>query len=255
MMPATAIDLNADVGEGFGRWELGDDETLLGCLTSANVACGFHAGDPVIMHRVCDLAVAANVRIGAQVGYRDLSGFGRRAIAYERSHLADEILYQLGALDGFARSAGARVRYVKPHGALYNTVVTDAEQAGALIDAVKRYDATLPVLVLPGSVAATEAAAAGLTVVAEAFVDRAYTAAGTLVSRREAGAVIDDPALVVDRAIQLATTGTVTAIDGTAVAVTARSLCVHGDTPGATSLARAVRRGLEHAGVRLEAFT
>jgi UPF0271 protein len=250
----TLIDLNSDLGEGFGAWRLTDDDALLELVTSANVACGFHAGDPSIMRRVCEQAAANGVAIGAQVGYRDLAGFGRRPMDLDPVELRDEIVYQVGALDGFARAAGTSVRYVKPHGALYNTVVHDEAQAGAVVEALLMYDAGLPVLGLPGSALLQQAGAAGLTPVPEAFADRAYTPQGTLVSRREPGAVLDDADEVVARCVRLATEGTILAVDGSAVEVDARSLCLHGDTPGAVDLARRVRRALEEAGVEVTSF-
>ncbi len=250
------IDLNADLGEGFGRWTLTDDEALLSVVTSANVACGFHAGDPSIMRRVCELAAERGVRIGAQVSYRDLAGFGRRAMDVPAGELADEVAYQIGALEVFARAAGSRVSYVKPHGALYNRTVGDAEQAGAVVAGVRLAAGTggLPVLGLPGSLLLSAAEEAGLTPVPEAFADRAYTAAGTLVPRGEPGAVVHDPDAVVARAVRMAAERSATAIDGSPVAVPARSLCLHGDTPGAADLALRVRRALGAAGVRVEAF-
>ncbi|MHA6758860.1 LamB/YcsF family protein [Streptacidiphilus sp. PAMC 29251] len=252
------IDLNADLGEGFGRWTLTEDEALLGVVTSANVACGFHAGDPSTMRRVCESAARRGVRIGAQVSYRDLAGFGRRAMDVPRTELADEIAYQLGALDLFARAAGTGVGYLKPHGALYNRVVRDEQQAGAVVDAVLAYRRAdgrgLPVLGLPGSALLAAAEAAGLPVVPEAFADRGYTPEGTLVPRTEAGAVVHDPDQVVARAVRMARDGEVVAVDGSLVAVRARSLCVHGDTPGAAALAGRVREALAAAGVTVQAF-
>jgi UPF0271 protein len=250
----TAIDLNSDLGEGFGVWTLGDDAALLEVVTSANVACGFHGGDPGIMRRTCAAAVQRGVAIGAQVSYRDLAGFGRRRIDVPRAELTDDVLYQLGALDGFARVAGDRVRYVKPHGALYNTIVDDAEQAAALVDAVTLYDPTLPVLGLPGSEWLRQAEAAGLTAVPEFFADRAYTPEGRLVSRREPGAVLHDPAAVADRCAEWVRTGAVPAVDGSRVAVAARSVCVHGDTPGAVEMAKQVAARLAGAGATLARF-
>ncbi|MEV5432471.1 5-oxoprolinase subunit PxpA [Streptomyces sp. NPDC052701] len=250
----TSIDLNADLGEGFGRWRLTDDEGLLSVVTSANVACGFHAGDAVTMRRVCELAAARGVRIGAQVSYRDLAGFGRRAMDVPPAELAAEVAYQIGALEVFARAAGARVAYVKPHGALYNRVVHDEEQAGAVVDGVLLADRALPVLGLPGSRLLERAGRAGLPVVTEAFADRAYTDAGTLVPRSRQDAVISDPEAVVERSVDLARSGEVTSHSGTRIGVRARSLCLHGDTPGAVDLARRVRARLESAGVRVEAF-
>src|SRR5690349_19686111 len=248
------LDLNSDLGEGLGIWTLGDDEAILGIVTSANIACGFHAGDPTIMRRVCAESVRLGVAIGAQVGYRDLVGFGRRRIDVDPAELANDVIYQIGALDGFARVAGDRVRYVKPHGALYNTIVTDAEQAAAVVEAVSRFDPSLPVLGLPGSQWLRQAAAAGLTVVAEAFADRAYTPEGHLVSRRLPGAVLHDPDVIAARCVELASTGTVQAVDGSVVDVPARSLCIHGDTPGAVEIARRVRAALLDAGVVLRPF-
>jgi 5-oxoprolinase (ATP-hydrolysing) subunit A len=250
----TSIDLNADLGEGFGRWRLTDDERLLSVVTSANVACGFHAGDAVTMRRVCELAAERDVRIGAQVSYRDLAGFGRRAMDVPPAELAAEVAYQIGALEVFARAAGARVAYVKPHGALYNRVVHDEEQAAAVVDGVLLADAALPVLGLPGSRLLELAGKAGLPVVTEAFADRAYTDTGTLVPRTLEGAVVTDPDAVVERSLGLARSGEVVSHTGTRIEVRARSLCLHGDTLGAVDLARRVRERLAASGVRVEAF-
>ncbi|NNN34944.1 LamB/YcsF family protein [Streptomyces sp. S3(2020)] len=250
----TSIDLNADLGEGFGRWQLTDDEQLLSVVTSANVACGFHAGDAATMRRVCERAAELGVRIGAQVSYRDLAGFGRRAMDVPPTELAAEVAYQIGALEVFARAAGTRVSYVKPHGALYNRVVRDEEQAGAVVDGVLLADAALPVLGLPGSRLLELAGKAGLPAVTEAFADRAYTDGGTLVPRGEEGAVVTDPDTVVERSLGLARDGAVTSRSGARIAVRARSLCLHGDTPGAVELARRVRARLAESGVRVEAF-
>ncbi|MFE9609486.1 LamB/YcsF family protein [Streptomyces sp. NPDC006012] len=250
----TSIDLNADLGEGFGHWRLTDDEELLAVVTSANVACGFHAGDAVTMRRVCELAAGRGVTIGAQVSYRDLAGFGRRAMDVPPAELAAEVAYQIGALEVFARAAGARVGYVKPHGALYHRVVRDEEQAAAVVDGVLLAGAALPVLGLPGSRLLERADACGLPTVTEAFADRAYTDEGTLVPRGQDGAVLTDPAAVVARSLDLARDGAVRAHSGARIAVRARSLCLHGDTPGAVQLARRVREHLTASGVRLAAF-
>ena len=237
------MDLNSDLGEGFGAWRLGDDEALLDVVTSANVACGFHAGDPSTMRRVCAAAAVRGVAIGAQVGYRDLAGFGRRRIDYDPDELRDDLLYQIGALDAFARLAGSRVGYVKPHGALYNTAVRDERQAGAVVAAVAGYDASLPVLGLPGSALLRLAAEAGLRPVEEGFADRRYRPDGTLTPRTEPDALLTGTGEVVAQALRLATgTGRVA------------SLCLHGDTPGAVSLARAVRAALDDADVPLAPF-
>ncbi|WP_329444311.1 5-oxoprolinase subunit PxpA [Streptomyces canus] len=250
----TTIDLNADLGEGFGRWRLTDDEQLLSVVTSANVACGFHAGDAATMRRVCELAAARGVRIGAQVSYRDLAGFGRRAMDVPSAELTAEVAYQIGALEVFARAAGTRVSYVKPHGALYNRVVHDEEQATAVVGGVLLADATLAVLGLPGSRFLEAARKAGLEGVTEAFADRAYTEEGTLVPRGQEGAVVTDPEAVVARSLGLARDRVVTTRSGARIEVDARSLCLHGDTPGAVELARRVRERLETSGVRVEAF-
>ncbi|MFH8613221.1 LamB/YcsF family protein [Streptomyces sp. NPDC018029] len=253
-MSTALIDLNADLGEGFGRWRLTDDEELLSVVTSANVACGFHAGDAVTMRRVCDRAAERGVRIGAQVSYRDLAGFGRRAMDVPAEELAAEVAYQIGALEVFARAAGTRVSYVKPHGALYNRVVHDEYQARAVVDGVLLADDSLPLLGLPGSRLLETAEKAGLPTVTEAFADRAYTDEGTLVPRTDEGAVITEEDTVVTRSVGMARLGVVTSQGGREIPVHARSLCLHGDTPGAVGLARRVRAELESAGVRVEAF-
>jgi 5-oxoprolinase (ATP-hydrolysing) subunit A len=249
-----AVDLNADLGESYGAWRLGDDAGLLEIVTSANIACGFHAGDPLTIRRACAAAVARGVTIGAQVSYHDLAGFGRREMTVPAAELTAEVLYQIAALDGIARAEGGRVSYVKPHGALYNRLVWDAGQAVAVIAAIRAYDPGLPLLTLPGSVAAIEASAAGLTVVAEAFADRAYNDDGTLVERGQPGAVLTDPAVVADRVVSLVTSGSLTSAAGRPIRLLARSVCMHGDTAGAVGLARAVRGALEQAGVKLAPF-
>jgi 5-oxoprolinase (ATP-hydrolysing) subunit A len=250
-----AIDLNADLGEGFGVWSLGDDVALLDVITSANVACGFHAGDPSTMRRACQAAADRRVKIGAQVGYPDLAGFGRRFIDIDPDELRDAVLYQLGALDGFAQVAGTGVAYVKPHGALYHACVTHPEQAEAVATAAHEYDPSLAVLGAPGSPLLAVADALGMEHVPEAFADRSYRADGTLVPRTEPGAVITDPAVAAAHAVAIATERRVTAVDGSPVEIHARSICIHGDTPGAVAVARAVRAGLEMATVGVHAFT
>jgi 5-oxoprolinase (ATP-hydrolysing) subunit A len=250
----TTIDLNSDVGESFGRWRLGDDEAVLGLVTSANVACGFHAGDPRTLRVTCETAAANGVAVGAQVGYRDLAGFGRRFIDVDPLELTDDVIYQIGALDAMARVAGTSVTYVKPHGALYNTAVHHERQAQAVVEALLAYDRSLPVLGLPGSELLARATAAGLRSVREAFADRGYTPEGTLVPRSEPGALLDDPDEVGRRVVRMVTEGQVVAVDGTVVAIEAESVCVHGDSPGAVAMAESVRAGLEAAGVTVEAF-
>lgn len=248
------VDLNADMGESFGRWRLGDDAGMLALVTSANVACGFHAGDPATLVATCRTAAARGVAVGAQVGYRDLAGFGRRFIDVDPEDLYADVLYQIGALDGIARAVGSRVSYVKPHGALYTTVVHHEAQAAAVVRAVRDLSEPLPLLGLPGSVLLARAAEAGLPTVREAFADRAYTPNGTLVSRREAGAVLDDPRVVAARVVRLVTERRITAVDGADVEVHAESVCVHGDSPGAVAMAAAVRDALVDAGVALAPF-
>ncbi|WP_433653277.1 LamB/YcsF family protein [Micromonospora zamorensis] len=248
------MDLNADLGEGFGIWRLGDDEALLGLITSANVACGFHGGDPSTMRRVCEGAARRGVAVGAQVGYRDLAGFGRRHIAYDFAELRDEVTYQLGALNAFCRLFGTRVRYLKPHGALYHAASTDESQAAAVVAAVTGYDPELPVLCLPGSTLAQLAVGAGLPVVAEAFADRAYLPNGALMPRGTPGAVITDPEQVAERAVRMAVERSVVAVDGTVIPCSVDSICLHGDTPGAVSAAELVRATLIDADIPLAPF-
>ena len=248
------IDLNADLGEGFGVWQLGDDDAMLGIVTSANVACGFHAGDPAGLLRVCRSAAERGVRIGAQVSYRDLAGFGRRFIDIAAEDLVADVVYQIGALQAIAAASGTTVSYVKPHGALYNTIVTDREQAAAVAEAVHLVDATLPVLGMAGSAFFDEANRRGLRTVAEAFADRAYRPDGRLVSRREPGAVLQDPAAIAERVATMVTSGQVTAIDGSRIKVSVESVCVHGDSPGAVQIATAVRDRLKAAGADVRAF-
>lgn len=248
------IDLNSDVGESFGRWVLGDDEGVLEVVSSANVACGFHAGDASTVATTCASAVKHRVVVGAQVSYRDLAGFGRRFIDMDPGELADDVVYQIGALEGLARVAGTRVAYVKPHGALYHAVVTHEAQARAVVDAVAAYDPGLPVLGLPGSALLAAADRRGLRTVCEAFADRGYTPEATLAPRSEEGAVLDDPESVARRVLRMVTEGTVEATDGSQVRVEAESICLHGDSPGAVAMARAVAAELAGAGVEVGPF-
>ncbi|MGA5533965.1 LamB/YcsF family protein [Mycolicibacterium nivoides] len=252
---ATSVDLNADLGESFGAWKLGDDEAMLGLVTSANVACGFHAGDPAVLLRTCREAAARGVRVGAQVSYRDLAGFGRRFIDVTPEDLTADVIYQIAALQGIAQAAGTTVSYVKPHGALYNTIVSHREQAAAVAAAVTVVDAGLPVLGLSGSVFFEEARRRGLRTVAEAFADRAYQPDGTLVSRREPNAVLHDPVEIAARVAAMVTAGQITAVDGSVIPVIVESVCVHGDSPGAVEIAMAVRERLLAEGVTLSTFS
>lgn len=251
----STIDLNSDIGESFGAWSMGDDEAILDVVTSANIACGFHAGDPSHMRATAEGAARRGVSVGAHVAYRDLAGFGRRFVDATATELADDVLYQIGALEAMARAAGTRVTYVKPHGALYNTIVDHEVHARAVVDAVRAFGGGLSLLLLPGSLALRLAEQAGTEGVAEAFADRAYNPDGTLVSRREPGAVLHDPQIVAARMVRLATEGVLEAVDGTLIRPDARSICLHGDTAGAVALSRAVRSGLEAAGVQIASFT
>ncbi|PST46873.1 hypothetical protein CPA40_04020 [Bifidobacterium callitrichos] len=251
----TSIDMNSDMGESFGRWRLGDDEALLTVVSSANIACGFHAGDPSVMRRTLANAAANGVAVGAHVAYRDLAGFGRRYVDETPDELTADVMYQLAALEGMARAAGTHVSYVKPHGALYNRIVADEAQAGAVVEAIRGIDPELGILTLPGSAVGRIAETAGLRVFHEAFADRAYTPEGTLVSRRLPGAVISDPVVVAERVSRMVLDGTVVAIDGTVVPIAADSVCVHGDSPAAVTMARAIRERLIADGVTVRAFT
>lgn len=248
-MPRTA--LTTDIGEGLGQWKLADDDALLGIVTSANIACGFHAGDPGTMRRTCRTAVDNGVSIGAQVSYRDLHGFGRRYIAVEQGELTDDLLYQMGALEAFARLAGGRVDYIRAHGALYNASAKVTEHAQAIVDATRAFNPELPLLCQVGTETWRLGQAAGLHTVAEGFVDRAYTPEGLLVPRTESGAMFRDPDEAGRRAVDMATTGKIKAIDGTTIRIEAEALLVHCDTVGAVEIAKSTRKALESAGVDL----
>lgn len=255
MTTAPRIDLNSDLGESLGSWELGNDAAMLDIVTSANVACGFHAGDSLTIQRTCAQAAQRGVVVGAQVGYRDLAGFGRRFIDMDADELTADVIYQIGALEAMCKVAGTRVEYVKPHGALYNAIVEHETQAAAVVAAVVAVDPSLPVMGLPGSVFLRIAAEAGLRTVSEAFADRAYTPEGHLLSRREPGSVLHDPGEVAARMVRLAVEGLITAIDGTELEIRADSICTHGDTPGAVDIARTLRAALTGAGVEIAPFT
>ncbi|MFC9769892.1 MULTISPECIES: LamB/YcsF family protein [unclassified Pseudarthrobacter] len=250
----TSIDLNSDVGESFGRWTLGDDAAMFSSVSSANVACGFHAGDPTVIRRTCRNAAEAGVVIGAHVGYRDLAGFGRRFLDISPSELADDVVYQIGALQALAAAEGTKVQYVKPHGGLYNAIVSHTAQARAVVDAVKSVDPSLPIMGLPGSEVLRLAEEAGLRAVTEAFADRAYNPDGTLVSRTQPGAVLHDPAEVAEHVLRMATEQSVRTIDGSILKIRAESICVHGDSPGAVAMATAVKSALADAGISIGAF-
>ena len=249
------IDLNADVGESFGAWTMGQDLELLPLVSSVNVACGFHAGDPVVMDRTVARAVAAGLAVGAHPGYFDLRGFGRRALAAEPEEIEQDVLYQVGALMAFARAHGSRLRHVKPHGALYNQAASDPRLARAVARGVARADAGLLLVGLASSTVMRAAAAAeGLRFVAEAFADRRYRLDGSLTSRDLTGAVLTDPAEVAAQAVAIARDGRAMAADGTPIALRADTLCLHGDNPAAIDNARAVRAALRAAGVEVRSL-
>jgi 5-oxoprolinase (ATP-hydrolysing) subunit A len=248
------IDVNSDLGETTAGNPVSDDAAIIELVSSANVACGFHAGDPHAIAQTVEAAAKRGVSVGAHPGYRDIPGFGRRFIDYAPAELADEVLYQIGALDALARAKGTRVSYVKPHGALYNTIVHHEEQARAVIDGVKAFGGDLPVLLLPGAVAIDIAERAGLRAVREAFADRQYNPDGTLVSRREADAVVSDPDAVAERVVRIADSGTLIARDGSEIRIDAESLCVHGDSPGSVELARRIVTALGEAGIEIRSF-
>jgi UPF0271 protein len=249
-----SIDLNSDLGESFGPWPMGDDVSMLEIVTSANIACGFHAGDPAGILTVLKEAARRGVSVGAHVGYRDLVGFGRRNMDPSSAELVGDTIYQIGALQGLARAAGTTVRYVKPHGALYNTIAHDARQAADVIAGIKAIDPSLILMALAGAPVVEQARAAGLTVVCEAFADRAYNADGSLVSRRLPGSVIHDPEVVAERMLRMVTEGKIATIDGVEIPLEAQSICIHGDNPAAVALARALREKLAKRGVELKAF-
>jgi UPF0271 protein len=248
------VDLNADVGESYGPWVMGRDAELIPLVTSVNVACGAHAGDPLVMARTVELARRHAVALGAHPGYPDRDGFGRRDLAMSADELRASLLYQLGALAAFARDAGVKLRHVKPHGALYNRAATDAGLAETIARAVRDFGRGLVLVGLAGSLLLEAGRAAGLTVAAEAFADRAYEADGSLRSRRLDGAVFDTPELAAEQALSIVTLGQVIAHDGTPVAVQADTICLHGDTANAAEYARQVRAALHAAGVTIAAL-
>jgi len=248
------IDLNSDLGESLGAWTMGDDAAMLDIVSSANVACGFHAGDPVGLLKTLRAAAQRGVVVGAHVAYRDLVGFGRRPMDVPHAELMGDVIYQIGALQGLARAAGTRVRYVKPHGALYNTIAHDEPQARAVIEALQALGGDLALVVLAGSPLAGWARAAGLVAIEEAFADRGYTPQGTLVSRREPGAVLHEPERVAERMLALVRTGEIESVHGKRVRLQADSICVHGDSPDAVAMARRIRERLQAEGVALRPF-
>jgi UPF0271 protein len=251
----TAIDLNCDMGESFGRWQLGADEEIMPFITSASVACGFHGGDPHVMRRTVDLALANGVAVGAHPSLPDLMGFGRRAMAISPQELKDCICYQTGALREFLRVRGATLQHVKAHGILYDMMEKDPALAAAACEACLESGGTdLIMVALGGGKCDALARTMGLAVAAEGFADRGYNADGTLVSRRLPGALIEDPGRAAEQAVRMATQGRVRAVDGTEVSLQVQTICCHGDTPGAPRIVRAVREALEQAGCRVTAM-
>ncbi|ACM29823.1 LamB/YcsF family protein [Agrobacterium sp. SHOUNA12C] len=249
-----AIDLNSDLGESYGAWAMGDDTAMLAVVSSANVACGFHAGDSLGIWKTVKAAAEKGVSIGAHVSYPDRVGFGRRDMDVTHDELIADVIYQIGALKGIATAAGVTVGYVKPHGALYNRIAHDPKQGQAVIDGIKAVDPSLVLMGLAGAPILELARKSGLQVVAEAFADRAYTADGQLVSRRDAGAVLHDTQLIAQRMLQLANKGTLEAIDGSTIRIDAQSICVHGDSPGAVVIAQEIRRAFKADGITVRSF-
>ncbi|WP_139850565.1 LamB/YcsF family protein [Acinetobacter pullicarnis] len=248
------VDLNSDLGESFGSWKMGNDAQILPVVSSANIACGFHAGDPLGILNTLKHAVQLGVNIGAHVAYPDLVGFGRRNMDLSRDELIADVLYQISALDGLAKVAGSKVNYVKPHGALYNTIASNAAQAAAVIDAIKMYNPALVLVALAGSPLVAQAKAAGLTVVSEAFADRAYNSDGSLVSRRLAGAVLHDTDFVAKRVVAMLKNGGVDSIDGVFTPIQADSICLHGDTDGALEMSAAIKAELLKNNIQVRPF-
>ncbi|MDA3454011.1 MULTISPECIES: LamB/YcsF family protein [Acinetobacter] len=248
------VDLNSDLGESFGSWKMGNDDQILPVVTSANIACGFHAGDPLGILKTVRKAAELGVTIGAHVSYPDLVGFGRRNMDLSRDELIADVLYQISALDGLAKVAGSKVQYVKPHGALYNTIAHDQAQAAAVIDAIKMYNPELVLVALAGSNLVEQARAAGLKVVSEAFADRAYNSDGSLVSRRLEGAVLHDPAFVASRVVSMLKNGGVESIDGVFTPIQADTICLHGDTDGALEMSAAIKAELLKNNIEIRPF-
>ncbi|TKW66018.1 MAG: LamB/YcsF family protein [Paracoccus denitrificans] len=248
------MDLNSDMGESFGAWPMGDDAAMLQIVTSANIACGFHAGDPAGILDTLRLAASRGIAVGAHVGYRDLAGFGRRGMDVPARDLTADVLYQIGALDGLARAAGTAVRYVKPHGALYNTIAHGDDQAHAVIAAMKAYDPALPMMALAGAPIVALADAAGVPVITEAFADRGYLPDGQLVPRHADGAVLSDPDAVAARMLRFAQEGVIRAVNDQDIRISAQSICVHGDSPGAVRMARRIRDVFDAEGISLRPF-
>lgn len=253
-MSMSSIDLNSDLGEGYGAWKMGDDAAMLGIVSSANIACGFHAGDPAGILKTVQQAVENHVVIGAHVSYPDRVGFGRRDMDLTSDELIGDMIYQIGALQGLARAAGGRVRYVKPHGALYNHIATHERQGLAVIRAIRMLDPSLVLMGLAGTKILDLAREEGLSVVGEAFADRGYSADGLLLSRHAPGAVLHDPQEVADRMVAFVRTGEIQAQDGTRIRLPAQSICLHGDSPGAVAMAREIHQRFTREGIAIRSF-
>lgn len=245
------ISINSDIGEGYGTYKMADDETLLHLISDANVACGFHAGDPRIMRRTCEIAASNGVAVGAHFSFYDLRGFGRQPVEIDPAALRDDLIYQIGALTAIAHASGTRVGYVKPHGALYHSAIRRPEYTAALLDAIQQADAALSLLCQPGTSLSREASARGIKTLREGYIDRTYLPEGLLTPRSQPGALVSDVDVAAARALQIVTEQTVTATDGSVIPMTVDSLCIHSDSPGAVDFARAVRSALDAAGVKV----
>ncbi|ADH63705.1 LamB/YcsF family protein [Allomeiothermus silvanus DSM 9946] len=248
------MDLNADAGESFGSWKLGNDEELFKYVTSANLACGFHAGDPLTLYKSVRLCKQLGVAVGAHPGFPDLRGFGRREMAATPGEVYTDVLYQLGALSAFLRVEGLPLHHVKAHGALYNLAAKDAATAKAIAQAVHDFDPGLPVVVLPSTPLEAEALALGLRVVREAFPERGYAPDGRLAARGTPGSLIHDPEEAARRAVRIVLAGELEAVDGSLIRLEAQTLCIHGDNPNAPQIARRIRQALEAEGIEIRAF-
>lgn len=249
-----AIDLNCDMGEGFGVYSLGYDEEAMPYVTSINVACGFHASDPSNIWKTIRLAKKYNIAVGAHPAFPDLVGFGRRSLSASVEEIKADVIYQIGALQAFCQAEGITLQHVKVHGAMYNQAEKDIQVAVAIAEAIKAVDSELFMLCLGNSAMVDGAKQVGVKYVEEAFADRAYTVQGTLVPRKQAGAVIHDVSLVAERVLSMVKNKQVTAIDGSIIPITAQTICVHGDTPGAIDMIKAIRAKLEQEGVVLKPF-
>lgn len=254
-MTSKYIDLNSDLGESYGAWKMGNDEQILGIVSSANIACGFHAGDPLNILSTLKQAAKYDVCVGAHVSYPDLVGFGRRNMDLSYDELYADVLYQISALQGLAQVAGTKISYVKPHGALYNTIATDLTQAQAVIDAIQHFDKTLVLVALAGSPLIKFAREQGLSVISEAFADRAYHRDGTLVSRRLEGAVLHDAEIIAQRVFNMIQNGGIESMEGDFTVIQADTICLHGDTLGAVKMAAKIRDVLLENKIEIRAFS